>query len=274
MTLVEAADGHAARQVEAWSEDKLFYVERYMNIFTGGMKRKWANLVYADLFAGPGINIDADSGQESLGSALLAVKAPFTKVFLSDADRDVVEALRARTADQDRERVRVECLDCNEAPARAREFLFPPGLGSGTLGLALLDPFAYQISFDSVRRLSADVPLDLIITFMTNFARRFLYEPGFGPGSDFERFMGTAEYRVWRDEPQQSVTRSLLDLYERQLRGIGYPHVDDDSRILNTKNSTMYHLVFASKDPRGADFFKKISQVEPTGQRRLPGFSD
>lgn len=274
MTLVEAADGHAARQVEAWSEDKLFYVERYMNIFTGGMKRKWANLVYADLFAGPGINIDADSGQESLGSALLAVKAPFAKVFLSDANPAVVEALKARTADQDPGRVRVECLDCNEAPDIARRFLFPDGGGSSTLGLAFLDPFAYQMRFDAVRSLSAGVPLDLLITFMTNFAKRFLDQAGFGQGSDFERFMGTNEYLALRDEPLASITRSLLDIYERQLHGIGYRYADDDSKIRNTRRSTIYHLVFASKHERGADFFKKISQTEPTGQRRLPGLSD
>ncbi|MXY78444.1 MAG: three-Cys-motif partner protein TcmP [Chloroflexi bacterium] len=274
MTLVEASDGHAAREVEPWSEDKLFYVERYIDIFTKGMKDKWANLVYADLFAGPGININKDSREQSRGSALLAVDAPFTKVFLSDADPDVVEALKARTTDQDPGRVRVECLDCNEAATKAREFLFPRGPGGGTLGLALLDPFAYQISFDSVRRLSAGLPLDLIVTFMTNFVRRFLYETSFGAGSDFERFMGTDEYLALRDEPTAAITRALLDMYERQLKSIDYRYADDDSRILNTKRSTIYHLVFASKDPRGADFFKKISRVEPTGQRRLPGLSD
>ena len=274
MTLVQALDGHAAREIEPWSEGKLFYVERYMDIFTKGMKRKWPNLVYADLFAGPGININKESGTESRGSALLAVDAPFTKIFLSDSDPHVIEALKARTADQDPGRVRIECLDCNEAPSRAREFLFPDGPGSGTLGLAFLDPFAYQISFDSVRRLSAGLPLDLIVTFMTTFAKRFLYQPGFGRGSDFERFMGTDEYLALRDDATASITRSLLDMYERELRGIGYLHADDDSRILNTKRSTIYHLVFASKHPRGADFFEKISRVEPTGQRRLPGFTE
>ncbi len=274
MTLVEASDGHAAHEVEPWSEDKLFYVERYIDIFTKGMKDRWTDLVYADLFAGPGININKDSGDESRGSALLAVKAPFAKVFLSDSDPAVVEALKARTADEDPGRVRVECLDCNEAPARAREFLFPRGPGGGTLGLAVLDPFGYQISFESVRRLSAEIPLDLIVTFMTNFAKRFLYQPGFGKGSDLERFMGTDEYLALRDEPTASITRALLDMYERQLKGINYSHVDDDSRILNTKRSTIYHLVFASKNPRGTDFFRKISRVEPTGQRRLPGFTE
>ena len=269
MTLVQASDGHAAREVEPWSEDKLFYVERYMDIFTKGMTGKWANLVYADLFAGPGINVNKESGGESSGSGLLAVKAPFTKIFLSDSDPEVIESLKARTVDEDPRRVRVECLDCNEAPDRARRFLFPDGGGSSTLGLAFLDPFAYQMRFDAVRRLSAGVPLDLLVTFMTNFAKRFLYQPGFGQESDFERFMGTDEYLALRDEPTASITRSLLDIYERQLRGIGYRYADDDSKIRNTKQSTIYHLVFASKHERGADFFKKISQTEPTGQRRL-----
>ena len=274
MTLVEASDGHAAREVEPWSEDKLFYLDRYIDIFTSGMQQKWRNLVYADLFAGPGVNVNRESGKESLGSALLAVNAPFTKVFLSDADPDVVKALKARTADQDPGRVRVECLDCNEAPGRAREFLFPSGPRAGSLGLAFLDPFAYQIGFESVRRLTEGARLDLLVTFMTGFAKRFHDQAGFGKGSDFERFMGTDEYLGLGNEPSASLTRSLLDIYEDQLRRIGYLHVDDDSRIVNSRRATIYHVIFASRHPRGADFFKKISRREPTGQGRLPGLSD
>jgi hypothetical protein len=83
--------------------------------------------------------------------------------------------------------------------------------------------------------------------------------------------MGTREWlQIRRGTP--GFTRGLLDVYKRQLSLLGYAYVDDDTRILNSKRSTIYHLIFASRHERGADFFSKISQVSYRGDRRLPGF--
>ena len=73
---------------------KLFYVERYMDIFTKvrGMTGKWkSNLVYAgDLFAG---RRESTVQQGVLAVGVSRVRetprggsAPFTKIFLSDSD--------------------------------------------------------------------------------------------------------------------------------------------------------------------------------------------
>ena len=102
MTLVAASDGLPARIVHQWSGEKLFYLERYMDIFTTGMKNKWPNLVYADFFAGPGVCIDKQTLEESQGSPLRALKFGFSRIFLNDADPDAVDALRQRTHDDER----------------------------------------------------------------------------------------------------------------------------------------------------------------------------
>src|SRR5438876_3568526 len=54
VTLVTARDGLPARQTGEWTEEKLFYVGRYIDIFTRAMKQKWSRRVYIDLFSGPG----------------------------------------------------------------------------------------------------------------------------------------------------------------------------------------------------------------------------
>jgi hypothetical protein len=61
----------------------------------------------------------------------------------------------------------------------------------------------------------------------------------------------------------------MLDLYENQLKKLGYLHVNDDARMINSKGSTIYHIVFASKHPTGEDFFRKISRRTYRGQQRL-----
>ncbi len=266
--MVEASDGLPARVVHKWSDEKLFYLERYMDIFTKGMKNLWnGRLVYADFFAGPGICLEEGAGTESLGSPLRALEFGFSRIFLNDADPEAVDALRRRT--QGDGRVRITQLDCNDAVGPALDFLIPPGEERRTLGLAFIDPTAYQMRFDSVRAFTARGRFDLLVTFMTNFPKRFISHPSFGPASDFAKFIGPEAYE--RDVRGRSriETHELLQIYRQQLSSIGYEYVDDITRIVNTRGSTIYHSVFASRSPRGKDFFEKISQRSYTGQQRM-----
>ena len=268
--LAIATDGYPARLVRPWSHEKLFYVERYLDIFCTGMKGKWT-LVYADLLAGPGLCIEQESGEESPGSPLLAVRRPeFERLLLNDAEQSVTDALVARTKGEPPGRVRVENHDCNYVVDKARQYLFPPGEPLGTLGLAVIDPTAFQMRFEAIKRLTVDVKLDLIIIFMSDFIRRFIGTPTFERTMD--RFYGTDAWQGLVDKRNvgEMITyRRLLDLYEAQLKKLGYSYVDDTQRMKNMQGRTIYHLIFASKHERGAEFFKKISHVMYNGQRRM-----
>lgn len=134
----------------------------------------------------------------------------------------------------------------------------------------MIDPTAFQFRFESLRRLTRDVRLDLIIIFMTGFVRRFIGTPAFGRPLD--GFFGTDRWRelIAQDTGRaRTIYRALLDLYEGQLRALGYLHVNDFSRIAQSRGATLYHIVFASKHPRGKEFFQKIGQKGRSGQRRL-----
>ncbi len=52
--LVNASDGLPGLVVGSWAKEKLYYVQRYCRIFSTGMKGRWKNLVYIDLYCGPG----------------------------------------------------------------------------------------------------------------------------------------------------------------------------------------------------------------------------
>ena len=137
------------------------------------------------------------------------------------------------------------------------------------MGLAFVDPTAHQMRFEAIKEFTKGVNFDLLVTFMTNFPRRFISHPGFGPASDFAKFIGPEAYE--RDVRGRSriETYELLQIYRQQLSSIGYEYVDDITRIVNTRGSTIYHSVFASRSPRGKDFFEKISQRSYTGQQRM-----
>jgi three-Cys-motif partner protein len=269
MRLVLASDGLPARPVREWSDTKHYYVSRYIDIFATGMKNLWGRLVYADLLAGPGISI-VEGIRETESPALAAVRRPeFAGLFLNDLDPTAAAALRQRVAELRSSGVRVERLDCNSAAEIARRYLFPKGTERSTLGLAFIDPTAYQMRFESIAALSQDVRFDLVITFMTDFAKRFLRTTAFQPGSDFDRFMGTREWqRLKFETPLSELKAQLLAMYRGQLERIGY-QVDDRVTVKNSTGRVLYHLVYASKDPRGIDFWKRIGEIEADRQRRL-----
>ena len=268
MTYVKAQDGLPARVVRPWSDEKLWCAKRYMSIFTTGMKNQWEHLVYADFFAGPGVCVERESGMESKGSPLLAIDRGFSRIFLNDCDHEAVAALRERTRGDDR--VHITQLDCNEAVDEAIAFLIPSDASrDSTLGLAFIDPTAHQMSFESIRRLTERGRFDLLVTFMTNFPVRFIATPGYGPDSDFARFIGIEAYNQHLHGRSQIKKPDLLRIYREQLKGIGYEYVDDIPRVVNEQGSTIYHQVFASRHRRGKEFFEKIRARTYTGQRRM-----
>jgi three-Cys-motif partner protein len=269
--LTVASDGLLARKVGAWAEEKLYYVDRYMSIFSRAMKDKWKRRVYIDLFSGPGRCVIQPDGREIAGSPLLALNAayPFTDIYFNDADPSVGAALQQRVHTiHRRPTITFDSATANAAANRAAAAMSLDE--PSTLGLAFIDPTAFQISFDAIRQLTAGRRIDLVITLMTGYLKRFIAEPEFETALD--PFFGTRDWRSLVDlklAGERITYRTLLDAYEERLKQLGYLHVNDDARMLNSKGSTIYHLVFASKHPRGEEFFRRISQKQFSGQQRL-----
>lgn len=268
MPMPIATDGLPARMSGPWAAEKLDYISRYMDIFCVSMRDKW-RLVYADLFSGPGLAIDRSTHHSHLGSPLLAAsRDEFQALFLNDIDPIAVNALKQRVPPHIDHKLRITNEDCNSVIAQARDFLFPSTLRQNTLGLAVIDPTAYQINLSTLEELTRDVRMDLIITYMTDHFRRFASTPEFR--QPIGRFLGDPDW--WKSTVGQDDTTTyhrLLSLYHRQLQQIGYSHFAEPVVIRNSNRRVLYHIVFASRHRLGFEFAKKISQRNVTGQRRL-----
>jgi three-Cys-motif partner protein len=112
-----------ARCVGIWSDDKLFYLKRYADIFAKGMKNKWPNRVYLDPFAGPGRCRVRPTGEFVDGSPALALKLPFTHYHFGDLSPNVTAALdtRVKKTALDGRSVRVWTDDANKVAPLFRE---------------------------------------------------------------------------------------------------------------------------------------------------------
>jgi hypothetical protein len=69
-------DGLPIMKVGAWAREKYIRVWMYEHLFATGMKNKWNQRVYVDLFAGPGLSRIRRTSDILYGSPLLALTLP------------------------------------------------------------------------------------------------------------------------------------------------------------------------------------------------------
>lgn len=270
---VDADDGLPTREAGPWTFDKLWWWNRYIEITTVAMvgKPHWSELVYVDLFAGPGICESRNGATRIPGSPLIAALAPrpFGRLWLCEADENLAAACEKRLSlfgACDRATVfRGDCNErihdiCAEIPDRA-------------LTLAFIDPTGLHANFETVRTLTEGRRVDLFILFADNmdivrnvevYAKQSV--------SNLDRVMGAnCDWRsAWRkldNQRPENVARLFVDLYKKQLGSeLGYVYSADEP-IKNSKNVPIYRLVYASKSELGLNFWKKTASKERLGGR-------
>lgn len=264
--LTVGSDGELILAVGRWSKDKLFYIKSYCDIFNTGMKDKWTVRTYVDLFSGPGKCFIETTGEEIEGSPLLALscKVPFTHYFFNDIQPNVVESLRTRVASYRSANVIYFDKNCNLVVDDLLQ-----KLPSASLDFCFIDPFSWEISFNTIRKLTEGRRMDLAITFHVGNMKRVAHDP---PQELIDFFPD----RSWQQEYEKATVTGkpkghiLLEAYKSGLVDLGYKDIRDYVLELNRRNVPLYHLIFASKHRRGADFWDKIACRSEAGQLRMP----
>ena len=281
-------DGLPMRESKPHVVEKLHYLKRYIDIFETSMyKKPWHKRHYIDLFAGPGKCSVERTHCFYLGSPLLALttKHPFTDYFFVDMDPANVEALKQRCSisplsghitfiNDDSNTVVGRIVDDIKEADRKRRV----GTWS-SLNLAFLDPEGLELQWTTVAALAMIPKMDLIIHYPEmGLTRNFDQFVKTNKDTPIDLFFGDFE---WRDIYAKhlvggtaAVHRKLIDHYEEKLAGFGYVEVKEIyesgnmPQIRNTKGAPLYRLLFASKNPLGNDFWKKVMSVNAYGQRR------
>lgn len=95
---ISTVDGLPVRSSGAWAEEKLYYLRRYLDIFSNGMKNKWGGrMYYVDLFAGSGRCRVRGTKKEFDGSPLIALTDfDFAKYYFFESEPACFHALDAR----------------------------------------------------------------------------------------------------------------------------------------------------------------------------------
>jgi len=283
VTYVDAADKHRARLCGPWTLEKLTYLRKYANAFMTAMapKRaqgKWESLVFIDLLAGPGLTIDRHTQKEFPGSALIALNTMprFDRLYLGDLLKTNVAALRARLGDE-AARVDIKAADCN---IRVHEVV--QQVSSRALGLAFVDPAGFEVHFSTLRAL-AQRQIDVLLLFPSGIGiARNLQQFARETHSAMDDFWGGRQWRelpiaraaaggkVNPEELSASLDHSWVAAFRKRMTEIGFACQDHSApSFCNERNVAMYHLLFFSHHPIGLRIWRRIKQIEPTGQRGL-----
>lgn len=260
-------DGLVSRDSKSYAHEKLHYVGHYQAIFANAMKGKW-RLVYLDLMAGPG-HCEID-GKHYAGSPLRSLP-PLqfsSRIFIDDNPVNSA-ALASRVGDHGI----VLTDDCTSPTSVARMRKETEGYA---LGLAFVDNLGLDIGLESLRAITTDRRIDLVIVFQLQEITRNLsfVRSGDYDTDKWDRFFGTTEWRKIVSQldilntPNEAIAESLLTFYLTRLNSIGYEHTKPGVRVMkNEKNAKQYRLVLAGKHERAVDLFTKIEKIPYSGQR-------
>lgn len=259
----DPSDGLPARVVKPWSEEKLYFVDRYMNIFASGMRKKWKYLAYVDLFSGPGVCVSAGTDDFHDGSPLRAFRHPFTHHVYVDLDHTAVEALQTRSEKWKAERsVAVLEGNCNEvideviAAIPERDCLV----------FAFIDPTNWQIRFDTVQKLVSVRRVDLLLTFHVGHLKRVADRDQ----PEVDAFLGRPARECF-DPGRVPRLDEYARVYREQMVKLGY--IDRttarDIKIKNSKNALLYTLPLYSRHELAFEFFDRVTTEDLSGQLTL-----
>lgn len=261
-------DGLFTPIVREWSLEKYKLVGSYCDIFTNGMKNKWNQLVYVDLFAGAGYAKIKENNKVYLNSALLAmsVPTPFTKYILCEQDDERFEALSARVK-RDFSHLNCELIhgDSNINVSKVIKAIPSFSKGNTLLPFCFVDPYSLNLNFSTIKALGQTLMDFLILQALHMDANRNFDTYLNDENTRIEEYLGLKNWRELFEKDgmiyRKDFVKFLADQYQEQMGKLNYQTAKHMHQIRsNEKNLPLYYLSFYSKHPTGEKFFKEVQK--------------
>ena len=275
-TAPSVTDGLSARCVGSWSFDKIYFLNQYFGIFGAGMKSKWdGKLDYFEICSGPGRCVLRETAREIDGTALTVVQnRQFTHYHgttFFDISQPVVDALNTRL--EARNVLGKACAfaaDYNQPEALA---LAARSRSAGGLNLVFIDPTDCSVPFETLAALSEHLrTVDFIMNIAIGTDANRNITVAFEDASSairekYVRFLGgecffqnTEHHEMARRKQYKELRARFRKAYQDRLRELGY----ECFAIEPIRH--YYELLFASKHPKGLEFWKKAQSIRPNNQ--------
>lgn len=266
-----------------WTQQKLHILNLYLDAYTTALKNQPFRLTYVDAFAGEGswrlgsaYASDYDDFRElHKGSPRIALEIrdkPFDKFIFIEKDPQRFESLgnlRSEFPSRD-----IEIL--NEDAKVALPALCD-NLEENDRAVVFLDPFATEVSWPMVEGLARTQKVDCWILFPLSAIARMMpkkNEPSTELADRLDRIFGGREH--WQDLYSTSSQLSLFEeergqervgdsdqiahQYFKRLESVFAQVAPSGRELRNSRNSPMFHLIFAASNPKGARIAVRIAK--------------
>jgi len=197
------------------------------------------------------------------------------KAFFIDASPRVVEILNQRIKDRDASDIAEAVVgNYEDAPGLCRILNRLP---DSCLNLVFIDPTECDVPFATIKRIvehlqKADLLINVALgTDVTrNIVQAILSPTHTNAREKYERFLGVPGFCTRPDvielatrADHDDLRRIFMDVYKEQLQKLGYSYTN----IRPVRH--YYHLLFATRDPKGLKFWHSACTYEPDNQKNL-----
>ena len=260
-----------------WAESKYRLLALYDELFSTGMKNKWDQRVYIDLYAGAGYARIHGTKTVLKGSPMIAltVPNPFERYILCEEDPELMAALKARV---ERVAPAVEVTfvlgNCDSEIDRICGAIPKGSPSNKVLSLCLVDPFDFGMKFETLRRLSA-VFMDFVVLLAIGMDANRNYDHYVdGHSTKIDEALGNTQWRErWEAVGvRRSDFRSFLaSEFCISMASLGYLQKPLDRMKLvrsTDKNLPLYYLALFSRNELAFSFWDDVLKYS-TDQRTL-----
>ena len=261
-----ADDGLICPEVGSWAEEKYRLLSLYDELFSTGMKYKWDQRVYIDLYAGAGYGRIKGSKKILKGSPLLSlgVTHPFDKYIFCEESPDLLAALMARVARiAPQTQVAYVPGDCDSKIADICKEIPKGSPSNKVLSLCVVDPFDFGLKFETLKKLSG-VYIDFVVLLAIGMDANRNYDHYVdGNSSKIDEALGNTEWRErWKAAGRRSdFRRFLAQEFSMSMQSLDYLEQPLDRMKLvksTEKNLSLYYIALFSRNKTAYKFWDDV----------------
>jgi len=263
-------DDHVTAEVGPWAEEKHRLLAHYASLFVRSMQGKWDDLVYLDLFAGPGQCKIRNTSRyyRSSPTIIVGLEETFSFYVFCDSKSENTDVLKVRIGNTASDR-KVAVIS-GDANAYVGKILESVPIGDKTrrvLSFCFLDPYRLgNLKFETIRRL-ADRYMDFLVLIPSGMdAHRNVQIYTEKENSVLDEFLGNKTWRErWLDLKEKKVPfeQFVVAEFGRSMSELDYidPGLENVATIRSQeKNLLLYRLALYSRHELGAKFWKETQK--------------
>jgi three-Cys-motif partner protein len=260
-------DGLVCPEVGGWAETKYRLIALYDALFATGMKKKWGQRVYIDLYSAAGHSKVRGTQTHLMGSPILALTTPdpFDKYIFCEESSECLDALKSRVKNlSPKADVTYISGSCDEKVEEICHAI-PKGSKEDTvLSLCVVDPFDFGMKFKTLSRLSHSRVDFLVLLAVHMDARRAYDHYVDGTNTKLDEALGNTDWRNrWAQRPRgkDEFPTFLAEEFALRMTTLGYlPTKPSEMKLVRSeeRNTPLYYLALFSKHKTAYQFWNQV----------------